>query len=197
VYSSTETLVMASETPERVGLHVSEDLVVLEVVDERNHPVAPGVPGHKVLVTSLVNRALPLIRYEIADAVTLASGPDPSGRPYRRILRVDGRNDDVLRFAAVGGGEAIVLPHRLRVPFARLPEVTQYQIVREPRRLVIKVVLRTAAPEDTAARISAGIHSALEEAGAVPPPIAVEPVTTIEREPGKLIKTVGDAPASR
>jgi phenylacetate-coenzyme A ligase PaaK-like adenylate-forming protein len=194
VYSSTETLVMASEAPERVGLHVSEDLVVLEVVDEHDRPVPPGVPGHKVLVTSLVNRALPLIRYEIADAVTLASGPDPTGRPYQRILRVDGRHDDILRFPAVGGGEALVLPHRLRAPFASVPEVTKYQIVREPHRLVIRVVLARGAARHTPNRVSAGIRAALEEAGAVPPPIEVEPVTDIEREPGvakiKLIKSL-------
>jgi phenylacetate-coenzyme A ligase PaaK-like adenylate-forming protein len=201
LYSSTETLVMASEAPERVGLHVSEDLVVLEVVDERNRPVPPGVPGHKVLVTSLVNRALPLIRYEIADAVTLASGPDPTGRPYQRISRVDGRSDDILRFPAVGGGEALVLPHRLRVPFAGLPEVTQYQIVREPRRLVVRVVLGNGASVATPERIFAGVSAALEEAGAVPPPIKVEPVSAIEPEPRsakvKLIKSLdASRPAS-
>jgi phenylacetate-CoA ligase len=195
VYTSTETLVIASEAPERVGLHAAEDVVVLEVVDEHNRPVPPGVPGHKVLVTSLVNRALPLIRYEIADAVTLAGGPDPTGRPYQRILRVDGRNDDILRFPAVdGGGQAVVLPHRLRVPFAALPEVTQYQIVHEADRLVIRVVLRTDASAQTPLRISAGIRAALEEAHAVPPPIEVEPVSVIEREPGsakiKLIKSL-------
>jgi phenylacetate-coenzyme A ligase PaaK-like adenylate-forming protein len=201
LYSSTETLVMASEAPERVGLHVSEDLVVLEVVDERNRPVPPGVPGHKVLVTSLVNRALPLIRYEIADAVTLASGPDPTGRPYQRISRVDGRSDDILRFPAVGGGEALVLPHRLRVPFAGLPEVTQYQIVREPRRLVVRVVLGNGASVATPERIFAGVSAALEEAGAVRPPIKVEPVSAIEPEPRsakvKLIKSLdASRPAS-
>jgi phenylacetate-coenzyme A ligase PaaK-like adenylate-forming protein len=197
LYSSTETLVMASEVPERVGLHVSEDLVVLEVVDERDRPVPPGVPGHKVLVTSLVNRALPLIRYEIADAVTLAAGPDPTGRPYQRILRVDGRNDDILRFPGAGGGEALVLPHRLRAPFARLPEVTQYQIARESARLVIRVVLGAGARVETPDRISADVRAAIEEAGAIPPPITVEPVRAIEREPGsakiKLIKSL-DAP---
>jgi phenylacetate-CoA ligase len=194
LYSSTETLVMASEAPERVGLHVSEDLVVLEVVDERNRPLPPGVPGHKVLVTSLVNRALPLIRYEIADAVTLASGPDPSGRPYQRISRVDGRSDDILRFPAASGGEALVLPHRLRVPFACLPEVTQYQIVREPGRLVVRVVLGAEASPETPDRIAAGVRAALREAGAVPPPIDVAAVSAIEREPGsakvKLIKSL-------
>lgn len=196
VYASTETLIMAAESPDRVGLHVSEDLVVLEVADEGGRPVPPGVPGYKVLVTSLVNRALPLIRYELGDTVTLASDPDPTGRPYRRIQRVDGRNDDALRFpAADGGGDAVVLPYRLRAPFAHLSDVVQYQIVGEPGRLAIRLVLRAGASVETPDRVHAGIRAAIVNAGAVPPPIEVEEVEVIEREPGsakvKLIKSVG------
>ncbi len=199
VYASTEALVIASEAPERVGLHVSEDLVVLEVVDEQNRPVPAGVPGYKVLLTPLVNRALPLIRYELADTVTVAPGPDPTGRPYLRIERVDGRNDDVLRLPAARGGEAVVLPYRLRAPFVRLPGVLQYQVVHEPSRLAVRVALSPDAPAETCARVAAAVQAALEEAGAVPPPIEVERVAEIEREPGaaklKLVKTVRRAPA--
>jgi phenylacetate-coenzyme A ligase PaaK-like adenylate-forming protein len=199
VYSATEALFMAWEGPERAGFHVSEDLVVLEVVDQEDRPVPPGVPGYRLLLTSLVNRALPLIRYELADTLTLAAGPDPSGLPYRRIQRVDGRNDDLLRLPRAGGGEAIVLPYRLRAPFTLMPEVLQYQVVQRPDRLTVRVVLRPDASSGTADRVAAGVRSAVEAAGAVPPPIAVEPVEEIEREPGtikvKVIKTVREAAA--
>jgi phenylacetate-coenzyme A ligase PaaK-like adenylate-forming protein len=200
VYASTEALNLASESTERVGLHVSEDLVVLEVVDEHERPVPHGLPGYKVLVTSLVNRVLPLIRYELADTVTIAPGSDPSGRPYMRIERVDGRNDDLLRLPAVGGGEALILPYRLRAPFTDLPDVLQYQVVHEPRRLAVRVVLSPKAPADTIGKIAAGLGAALEAAGAVPPPIEVEPVAELEREPGaakvKLVKSVRSSPAT-
>jgi phenylacetate-coenzyme A ligase PaaK-like adenylate-forming protein len=193
VYAATEALMMASEAPERVGLHVAEDLVVLEVIDERGRPVAPGQPGYKVLVTSLVGRALPLIRYELADTVTIAPGPDPSGRPYLRIERVDGRDDDVLRLPALRGGEAVVLPYRLRAPFAPLPEVRRYQIVLQRERLAVRVVLAPGASAETLERVGAGMRAALAEAGAVPTPVVVEAVAEIEREPGlakvKLVKT--------
>ncbi len=61
------------------------------MVDGDNRPVPPGVPGSKVLLTNLVNPAEPLVRYELADSVVLADGPDPSGRPDDRIERIDGR----------------------------------------------------------------------------------------------------------
>jgi phenylacetate-CoA ligase len=195
IYSSTEALFLAGETRERFGLHVNEDMVVLEVVDAHQRPVPAGTPGYEVLVTSLVGSTLPLIRYQIADAVTLAPDDDASSLPYRRIARVDGRNDDVLRLPAAGGGETIVLPHRLRAPFAHLTDVTQYQIVREPGRVVARIVLRPDAAADTPARVAAGIRRALEDARAARLPIEIEHVSEIEREPGgaklKLVKTVG------
>jgi hypothetical protein len=76
-----------------------------------------------------------------------------------------------------------------------LPDVIQYQIVREPQRLSLRLVLRAGASAETPDRVRAGIRAALEEAGAMPPPIEVEQVAAIEREPGsaklKLIKSVG------
>jgi phenylacetate-coenzyme A ligase PaaK-like adenylate-forming protein len=195
VYATTEALILGSESADRVGFHLSEDLVVVEVVDEHNRPVPPGVPGYKVLVTSLVNRTLPLIRYELADTVRWACGEDPGGRPYRRIECIDGRNDDVLRLPAARGGEAVVLPNNLRAPFAPLPDVIQYQIVREPDRIAVRVVLRPDASSETPARVLSGIRRALEDAGATAPPVEIEQVAEIEREPGgaklKLVKSVG------
>ncbi len=199
VYGSTEALVLASESSDRVGLHVSEDLLVLEVVDEDGRPVPPGVPGFRVLLTSLVNHALPLVRYELSDSVTLARGPDPSGRPYLRIERVDGRNDDLLRLPKAGGGEAVVLPYRLRAPFTDLPDVVQYQLVLEPQRLAVRIVLRPSASVETAGRVAAGVRAAVEAAGAIAPSIEVEPVATIAPEPGsaklKVVKTLRTASA--
>jgi phenylacetate-coenzyme A ligase PaaK-like adenylate-forming protein len=194
VYASTEALMMSSESVQRVGLHISEDLVLLEVVDDRNQPVAAGMPGHRVLLTSLVNRALPLIRYELGDSVRIAPGPDPSGLPYQRLESVDGRNDDILRLAAPGGGEAVVLPGQLRAVFAHLPDVVQFQVMRERQRIVVRVVLRPGSSADTSDRIAGRLRVAFKAAGAVVPAISVEPVAEIEREPGaaklKLVKSV-------
>ena len=113
----------------------------------------PGVPGSKVLLTNLVNRAQPLIRYELADSVVLADGLDPSGRPYDRIERVDGRSDDVLTLPAPGGGTVSVHPYLLRAPFALIPEVVQYQIVHRPAELLVRVVPRRDASPDLIDRV--------------------------------------------
>ena len=44
-YGATEANLIGMECPWTTGLHVNEDLLVLEVVDENDRPVPPGVPG--------------------------------------------------------------------------------------------------------------------------------------------------------
>ena len=195
-YGTTEALIPAAGRPGQVGMDILEDLVVLEVTDEHDRPVPPGVPGRKVLLTNLVNRVQPLVRYELSDSVTLAGGPNPLGLPYARIAAVDGRSDDVITLpAAGGGGRVAVLPFRLQAPFSELLEVRQYQVVLDLAGLRVAVVLRDRAPADTPARVRAALVRELRDAGAVPPPIEVTPVPEIERDPGhgaklKLVRSV-------
>ena len=47
---------------------------IVENVDADGRPVPDGEPGARLLVTSLFNRTQPLIRLELADAVTLDAG---------------------------------------------------------------------------------------------------------------------------
>ena len=201
VYASTETLYIASSNPPHSDLHLFEDLAVVEVVDEHNRPVPPGRPGYKVLVTNLVNRTQPLIRYELSDSVVVADGPNPGGLPYGRIASVDGRSNDILRFPASTGGEVAVHPYRIGAPFAALTEVRQYQIVQYESRLDVLIVPHAFAPKDISTRVSAALAQALDEAGALPPRIDVIPVEAIERESGhaaklKLIKRATADPST-
>jgi phenylacetate-coenzyme A ligase PaaK-like adenylate-forming protein len=186
MYASTELGVIAMGSLERVGMHVCEEGIV-EVVDEHGRPVPAGEPGSKVLLTNLVNTTQPLIRYELSDSVVLGDGADASGRPYDRIMRVDGRSDDVLTLPAVGGGHVRVHPFRLRSPFARLPDVRQYQIVHREPELLVRVVPRNGAAEELPQQVRAAVECALAEAGAVTA-VSVQAVGEIERESGHAAK---------
>lgn len=186
-YFSTEVVVIAAGSLDHVGLHVCEDVIV-EVVDEANRPVPPGMPGSKVLLTNLVQRTQPLVRYELSDAVQLEVGADPSGRPYDRIARIDGRNDDVLRLpAAVGGGDVAVHPYWLRAPFVKLLDVVQYQVVRRRAGLLVRIVVRDSARRDLPERVRSVVDGALAKAGARSA-VEVEVVPAIEREGGHAAK---------
>jgi phenylacetate-coenzyme A ligase PaaK-like adenylate-forming protein len=181
-YFTTEVGVVAAGSLDHVGLHVCEDAIV-EVVDEAGRPVPPGQRGAKVLLTNLVNRTQPLIRYELLDSIELADGPDPSGRPFDRITRIDGRSDDVLRLPARGGGTVAVHPYRLRAPFVKLLHVLQYQVVHRPSGLTARIVVRPDASRDLEAAVGAALEESLSAAGAAIT-VRVEVVDRIEREPG-------------
>ena len=93
-YGSAEFGSMACECDQHDGLHVFDDMFVVEVVDDAGQPVADGVSGW-ILVTDLMNRAMPLIRYCIGDVGFLNSLPCDCGRTSHR-LTVQGRAHDVL-----------------------------------------------------------------------------------------------------
>ena len=185
-YFTTEVGVVAAGSLDHVGQHVCEEAIV-EVVDEDNRPVPAGTLGSKVLLTNLVNRTQPLIRYELSDAVVVDDGPDPSGRPYDRIMRIDGRSDDVLVLPAARGGEVAVHPYRLRAPFVQLLDVLQYQVVQRAEELAVRIVVRSAAPRYLPEKVQQAVETALMRAGAQLP-VRVEVVDEIAREPGHAAK---------
>ena len=196
-YFSTEVGVIASGSLDHVGMHVCEEAIV-EVVDEANQPVPPGTLGSKVLLTNLVNRTQPLIRYELSDAVQLEAGADPSGRPFDRIARIDGRSDEVLTLPGRDGGAVAVHPYRLRAPFVQLLEVLQDQIVHRSNEILVRIVLRDSAPRTLPERVGAAVEHAVDAAGARIP-VRVEVVDAIAREAGHAAKAklvVSEVPAA-
>ncbi|MGC2380457.1 MAG: hypothetical protein WA622_25625, partial [Mycobacterium sp.] len=70
------------------GMHVADDLVILEPADADGNVVPYGQPAERLLLTNLYNLAQPLIRYDLVDAVTMSDEPCPCGCAHRRITAV-------------------------------------------------------------------------------------------------------------
>jgi phenylacetate-coenzyme A ligase PaaK-like adenylate-forming protein len=87
------------------NLHINEDLVYIELYDEQGREVndTATIPS-KMIVTNLVNRAQPLIRYEMNDLVRLGE-KCPCGSNFRVIKQIIGRSDDILSFSGDGERE--------------------------------------------------------------------------------------------
>jgi phenylacetate-CoA ligase len=93
-YGCREVSVVASECEEHTGLHVMAEGLYLEIETPAG-PAAPGEAG-SILVTDLLNHAMPLIRYRIGDMGSWAAGECPCGRGLPRLERVAGRVTDFL-----------------------------------------------------------------------------------------------------
>jgi phenylacetate-CoA ligase len=93
-YGCREVSVVASECAAHRGLHIMAEGLYVEIETPRG-PAAPGEMG-AILVTDLLNHAMPLIRYRIGDLGAWADGTCPCGRGLPRLERVAGRVTDFL-----------------------------------------------------------------------------------------------------
>jgi phenylacetate-CoA ligase len=80
------------------GMHVADDLVILEPADADGNVVPYGQPAERLLYTNLFNKTQPLIRYDLVDAVTMSDEPCPCGCAHRRITAVHGRIDGKFQY---------------------------------------------------------------------------------------------------
>ncbi len=134
------------------SLHVNADWVLLEPVDAQNRPVEPGTASHTVLLTNLVNRVQPLIRYDLGDSITV-------------LLHVEGRHDDILRFAASDGHEVVALPLVLTTVLEEEAGVRDFQLVQHVGgRLELR--LHGGAPRSAGRRARAALTRYLHAQGA-------------------------------
>jgi phenylacetate-CoA ligase len=193
LYATTEGL-WGGECERHHGLHLFEDDVIVENVDEDGLPVPDGTPGARLLVTNLANRVQPLIRLEVSDAVILSATACGCGRTLRRIERVDGRTDDVIWLPGAGGRPVAVLPMQFSV-VARDRDVVEFQVVQEGARLVVLVVVRGSAP-GIEERVGAGLRERMQALGVESVEIDVRRRAGLERSAGgKLALVVADRPA--
>lgn len=176
IYKCTEA---AIAMPCRDGrLHVNEDLVLLEVLDAGGNPARPGEPGARLLVTDLMKRSCPIIRYELNDIVTISPEPCPCGSRFRVIESIRGRTDDTFWLpSAAGEGLLPVLPDFVaRAVVACLPEALEWCAVQEEVGLV-RVTVETRHDGISAVHAAAlreRLSAAISASGCVPPYIVVE-----------------------
>jgi phenylacetate-CoA ligase len=135
-YGAVENCVLATEC-EHGSLHVNSDFGVLEIVDDNNEPVAPGVEG-EILCTGLLNDAQPLIRYEIGDVGIWSENHCECGRNHLPVLKeIVGRLEDVV----VGPDRRELV--RFHGIFIDLPGVVEGQVIQETLdEFTVKIVTR-------------------------------------------------------
>lgn len=136
-YGSREMGNIASECPHQKGLHVHEDHVIVEVLDEKQQPCKPGEIG-ELVVTDLDNLGFPLIRYRIGDLGSFAEEPCSCGRPYRLLKKVEGRVFDLV----VGTNGNRIPGNYFTLYFRKLPGINKFQ-VQQTKDLKVKVLLVT------------------------------------------------------
>jgi len=181
-YGGREFMLIASQCPERQGLHVSAENLLLEVASE-GRALGPGQVG-ELLVTDLHNFAQPFIRYRNGDLASWLEGDCPCGRGLPRLAGVEGRVMDAIRTPDGGRLTGLFFPHLLK----DFPAIRRYQIVQDRLdHLVLRLVLAQPLTEAERGLILTKVAQALP--GVRP---EIEPVKEIATTPtGKVRITIG------
>ena len=91
-YGAAELDILAFED-EDGDFVLNEETLFIEILDDNNQPVEAGIEG-KVIVTSLYNKAMPFIRYELGDRAILS---DKIKNGNRVLEKVVGRTNDIIK----------------------------------------------------------------------------------------------------
>lgn len=106
------------------GMHAHPLAGVTELLDEDGTPASEGDFG-EVVLTGLVNEAMPLIRYRVGDRARAANQPCGCGRHMPVIAEIDGRLEDYVYTEERG------LVGRLDPAFKGVCHIVESQIVQE------------------------------------------------------------------
>ncbi len=111
--------------PAHAGMHLRENHVIAEIVDEQGRPLPPGETG-ELVITTIGMEAMPLIRYRTGDYTRAIPGQCPCG-------------SEVLRLDTVSRKETVELAALDETLFS-LPFVSDYRAERRKGRLHLQVL---------------------------------------------------------
>lgn len=121
---------------EKSNMHINEEWVYCEILDDQGKPLPYGKNG-RVVATTLDNRVMPLIRYDTGDRGTVSDKACPCGRTLHTIS-LTGRSVEYIRL-----DDDHVVPLLEIAPLfdTYWEAVLQYQIVQKaPLFFVVRVV---------------------------------------------------------
>lgn len=192
-YGASEAYSMAYSCP--LGrMHLNADWVILEPVDTRHRPVAPGTWSDLALLTNLANFTQPLLRYELADRLRQLAEPCPCGNPWP-VIEVQGRSGDALVLPGRAGGRVMLLPLVLETVLEEQAGISDFQLLLRPDGTLQLRLVRPGATATTARRGREALLNCLEEHGACRVPVVLgrDPP---QRQPGsgKLRRVIASLP---
>lgn len=188
-YSSTEGI-LAAECDHHRGMHLFEDMMIAEVVDEEDRPVPDGTPGRKILLTNLFQFREPLIRYDISDMVCIDPEPCSCGRPFRLISAVYGRNDDIFYLEGADGEPVPVHPLNFHSFLVSFTNIKEYRVFLGDEDITVVIVPRGAWSDADDEAIRMKFNQKLADLKVRPPAIRIRRVEAIPRDDrfmGKMV----------
>ncbi|HRH88114.1 MAG TPA: phenylacetate--CoA ligase [Rubrivivax sp.] len=179
---------VACECACRNGLHGWEDHFLFEVVDPDSGEVLPEGAVGELVITTLTKEALPMLRYRTRDITRLALQRCDCGRTHARILRVTGRNDDMLIIRGVN-----VYPSQIEAVLVGRPGIApHYQLVLRREGALDTVSIDVEAlpevPLADYARLAAEVAHHVKSLVGISAGVAIVVPGSVPRSQGKAVR---------
>lgn len=101
MYGTHESGMMGAECRHQSGLHVQEDAFILEIADPETGESLPEGEKGTIYITTLYKYGAPQIRFNVNDISAYATDSCPCGSTMRRLQRIFGRNDNMVKLRGV------------------------------------------------------------------------------------------------
>lgn len=96
-YASTEMNTAFTECEAQQGGHHHPELIIIEILDDNDLPVAQGTPG-ELTISTLGVEGMPLLRFKTGDIVTAHNEACSCGRNTTRLGPVIGRKKQMIKY---------------------------------------------------------------------------------------------------
>jgi phenylacetate-CoA ligase len=175
-YATSEAGGLAGTCRDGLGLHINDDLVIVEPVDAVGRPTPVGELFAKVYLTCLYNHDLPLIRYELDDQIRVLPQGCPCGSGMRTIEDVHGRSNDSFDYKS----GVVAHPLIFSTVLGRDPEVAEYQVLQSERGAEILIQPADKQPDLTS--LARDIEQGLANIGVTHPAVTMRVVDAVPRQ---------------
>lgn len=121
-YASTEMSTAFTECEAGMGGHQIPDLIITELLDDNDQPVAPGQPG-EVTITTLGLEGMPLLRFKTGDICYAYTEPCSCGRTSMRLGPIVGRKQHMIKLKGT-----TLYPETIFNALNELQQIENYQV---------------------------------------------------------------------
>lgn len=184
---------VACECECQAGMHICEDHFIPEIIDPDTLEVLPAGQQGELVFTCITKEALPLIRYRTRDIATLVYDKCGCGRTLVRMLKPQGRTDDMLIIRGVN-----VFPSQIESALLSVDnQATNYRLVVDRINnldtLEVQIEVRENMVGDNVRDIESykkKVKAAIDSAIGVGVSIKLLEQKSLERSVGKAVRVI-------
>lgn len=175
-YGCEEAGLIACECEQHDGLHINVDHIVVEFLRDDGSEAAAGEDA-QIVVTDVVNRGMPLIRYVIGDMGVASDRACACGRGLPLMERVTGRRADFLKRP---DGSLVAGVSLVERTLTAVPGIEQMQLVQDE---LYRVRARIVASDDFTGESEQVLRSELQHVFGHEVTIDLERVSALDQTP--------------